>query len=419
MASGDRLRWWADARYGMFVHWGLYAIPARGEWVMYQEHILPAEYARLADQFNPSGYDPDAWVRLAREAGMRYMVLTSRHHDGYSLFDSEVSSFSATKRAAGRDLLRAYVEACHRGGMPVGFYYSLLDWRYPAYFRGPQRDPEGWVTLVDYVHSQARELCTNYGQLDILWYDGAWPYTAEDWRSDELNAMVRELQPGIVINNRAGTPEDYDTPEQHIAASEQGRPWEACMTLNGSWGYSRADKAWKSPASVIESLVRCASQGGNLLLNVGPQADGSIPEPSERILRQVGAWLRVNGASIYGTEACPFFTSGGLTTARGSTVFVHMLRWPGREMVIPRVLNQVRSAHMLAGGQPVAFQQRGDRVVLSKLPAKAPDALDTVIVLELDGRPRELDYFQAGFEPAEDASSEEERTIAGGNDAPV
>ena len=183
MASGDRLRWWADARYGMFVHWGLYAIPARGEWVMYQEHILPAEYARLADQFNPSGYDPDAWVRLAREAGMRYMVLTSRHHDGYSLFDSEVSSFSATKRAAGRDLLRAYVEACHRGGMPVGFYYSLLDWRYPAYFRGPQRDPEGWVTLVDYVHSQARELCTNYGQLDILWYDGAWPRQSQEvWR---------------------------------------------------------------------------------------------------------------------------------------------------------------------------------------------------------------------------------------------
>ena len=400
MAMAEHMRWWLDARYGMFIHWGLYAIPARGEWVMYQEHIPHEEYAPLASQFNPKRYDPDAWVRLAKEAGMRYMVLTSRHHDGFSLFDSAFSDFTAPKTAAGRDLLREYVEACHRGGMPVGFYYSLLDWRYPAYFRGPKKDPEGWATLVDYMHAQVRELCTNYGKLDILWYDGGWPYTAEDWRSEALNAMVRQLQPGIIINNRAQLPADFDTPEQHVVASAPGRPWEACMTLNGSWGYNEADTDWKTPKQVIETLVRCASGGGNLLLNIGPKADGTVPPESERILRQVGDWLKTNGASIYGTDRSPFFTSTGMTTLKGNTVFVHVLRWPGRQLTIPRILNQVRSVHMLHNGESVVFEQRGDRVILDKLPARAPDALDTVIVLELEGAPRALDYFEDGWDAA-------------------
>jgi len=408
MAMPEHMQWWLDARYGMFIHWGLYAIPARGEWVMYQEHIPHEEYAPLATQFNPKRYDPDAWVRLAKEAGMRYMVLTSRHHDGFSLFDSASSDFTAPKTAAGRDLLREFVEACHRGGMPVGFYYSLLDWRYPAYFRGPQKDPQGWATLVDYVHAQVRELCTNYGKLDILWYDGGWPYTADDWRSEELNAMVRQLQPGIIINNRAQLPEDLDTPEQHVAASAPGRPWEACMTLNGSWGYNEADTDWKTPKQVIETLVRCASGGGNLLLNIGPKADGTVPPESERILRQVGDWLKINGASIYGTDRSPFSTSTGMTTLKGDTVFAHVLRWPGRQLTIPRILNQVRSVHMLHNGESVVFEQRGDRVMLDKLPARAPDPLDTVIVLELEGAPRALDYFKDGWDtsPAPESASQ-------------
>lgn len=405
MVLPEHMRWWLDARYGMFIHWGLYAIPARGEWVMHQEHIPHEEYAPLATQFNPRRYDPDTWVRLAKEAGMRYMVLTSRHHDGFSLFDSAYSDFTAPKTAAGRDLLREFVEACHRGGMPIGFYYSLLDWRYPAYFRGPQKDAAGWATLVDYVHAQVRELCTNYGQLDILWYDGGWPYTAEDWRSEELNAMVRQLQPGIIINNRAQLPADFDTPEQHVAASAPGRPWEACMTLNGSWGYNEADTDWKSPRQVIETLVRCASGGGNLLLNIGPKADGTVPPESERILRQVGDWLKNNGASIYGTDRSPFFSSTGMTTLKGNTVFAHVLRWPGRQLTIPRILNQVRSVHMLHSGESVVFEQRGDRVMLDKLPARAPDALDTVIVLELDGAPRALDYFEDGWDASQSPGS--------------
>ena len=398
MAISEHMRWWLDARYGMFIHWGLYAIPARGEWVMYQEHIPPHEYALLAEQFNPECYDPEAWVRLAQEAGMRYMVLTSRHHDGYALFKSTVSDFTAPGTATGRDLLRGFVDACHRAGMPVGFYYSLLDWRHPAYFHGPQRDPIGWAELVDYVHAQVRELCTQYGKLDLLWYDGGWPYTAQNWRSQELNAMVRALQPGIIINNRAQLPEDYDTPEQHITASESGRPWEACLTLNGSWGYNAADSDWKSARQVIASLVHCVSGGGNLLLNIGPRADGTVPAESERVLRQVGNWLRANGESVYGADLSPFFTSTGVTTTRGDTVYVHVLRWPGTRMTIPRVLNRVRSARMLNDGRAVVFSQHGDRIVLEELPTAAPDPLDTVIVLELDGAPRALDYFQNGFD---------------------
>lgn len=399
MNASERMSWWHIARYGMFIHWGVYAIPARGEWVMYQEHIPHQEYAPLAAEFNPRRYEPDAWVRLAKEAGMRYMVMTTRHHDGYSLFDSQVSDFTAPKTAAGRDLIREYVEACHRGGMPVGFYYSLLDWRYPAYFLGPQRDPAGWAELVAYVHAQVRELCTNYGRLDILWYDGGWPYTAADWRSEELNAMVRQLQPQIIINDRSQTPEDLDTPEQHIHPSPPGRAWEACMTLNGSWGYNEADAEWKTPKQVIQMLVRCASGGGNLLLNIGPRADGSVPSESERVLRQVGAWLTANGGSIYGTQRSPFHTSTGLTTLKGNTLFLHVLRWPGRELVVPRLRNQVHSVHMMQGGDPVSFRQKDDRLFLERLPARAPDELDTVIVVELEGQPRALDYHADGWEP--------------------
>lgn len=401
MAGTERMSWWQNARYGMFIHWGVYAIPARGEWVMYQEHIPHEEYAPLAAEFNPRRYEPDAWVKLAKEAGMRYMVMTTRHHDGYSLFDSQVSDFSAPKTAAGRDLIREYVEACHRGGMPVGFYYSLLDWRYPAYFRGPQKDPEGWAELVTYVHAQVRELCSNYGRIDVLWYDGGWPYTAEDWRSAELNAMVRDLQPQIIINDRSLLPEDFDTPEQHIRPSEPGRPWEACMTLNGSWGYNEADAEWKTPKQVVQMLTRCASGGGNLLLNIGPRADGTVPTESERILRQVGAWLDANGGSLYGTQRSPFFTSTGMTTLKGNTLYVHVLRWPGRELVVPRIRNRVVSVHMMQGGDAVSFTQKDDRLLLDKLPARAPDELDTVIVVELDGAPVALDYFSDGWAPQE------------------
>lgn len=384
----ERMRWWNQARFGMFIHWGVYAIPARGEWVMHVERIPAEEYAPLAKKFDPKKYDPDEWAALAKQAGMKYMVLTSRHHDGFSLFASKVSDFTAPKTAAGRDLCAEYVRAARKAGLKVGFYYSLLDWRWPAYWAGPEKDPQGFRKLLDYVHAQVRELCTLYGRLDILWYDGAWPHDANAWRSKELNAMVRELQPLIVINNRSGLPEDHDTPEQHISASQAGRYWETCMTLNDCWGYSAGDNNWKTTTQLIHNLVRCASGAGNFLLNVGPKSDGTIPQPSVKRLQEIGAWMKVNAESIYGSERCPFGGGMvGMTTAKGSTVYLHVLRWPGEEVSIAGVKNKVRSAHLLATGQQAEPVQKGDRLFIRGLPNKAPDPHDSVIVLKLDGKP--------------------------------
>jgi len=389
-AANPNLAWFNEARFGMFIHWGVYAIPARGEWVMHVERIPKQEYAPLAQQFNPDNYRPDEWVALAQQAGMRYMVLTSRHHDGFSLFDSQVSDFTAPKTGPGRDLVAQYVQACRQAGLKIGFYYSLLDWRYQAYWDGPGKDPPGWAKLTDYVHTQVRELCTNYGKIDVLWYDGGWPWNAEQWRSGELNALVRELQPHILINNRSQLPEDFDTPEQHISASSAGRAWESCMTMNDNWGYSAGDHNWKSTEQLIHNLARCASGAGNYLLNVGPRADGAFPVPSVERLKQIGAWMRVNGETIYGSQHCPF--SGGmvgLTTAKGNTVYLHVFRWQPEELCIPGVATKVNSAHILATGQQVEVKQieQGGRLFLRGLPQQEPDPYDSVIVLELDGKP--------------------------------
>ncbi|MEM2443621.1 MAG: alpha-L-fucosidase, partial [Candidatus Bathyarchaeia archaeon] len=346
----ERLRWWVEARFGMFIHWGLYAIPARGEWVMFFERIPKSEYAKLARRFNPRRFDADEWVTLAKEAGMRYMVLTTRHHDGFCLWDSQVSDFTSVKATpAKRDFIAEYVEACRRAGMRIGFYYSLLDWRWPEYWDGPAKNPEGWARLRDYVHAQVRELMTNYGKIDILWYDGAWPYKAEDWQSERLNAMVRSLQPNIIINNRSGLPEDFETPEQHIRYHE--RPWESCMTIDESWwGYHAGDRHLKSTLEIVRLLVRCVAGNGNLLLNVGPRADGSIPEAYKRRLRAVGEWLKRNGESIYGAGAAPFRAAHlGHVTAKGNKVYVHVFYWPGKsEICIAGIKNRVTGARMLA-----------------------------------------------------------------------
>jgi alpha-L-fucosidase len=383
-ARQQRMKWWNDARFGMFIHWGVYSIPARGEWVMHVEKIPAEQYAPLAQQFNPRKYDPDEWVALAKAAGMRYIVLTSRHHDGYSLFDSKVSDFTAPKTAAGRDLIREYVRACHKARMKVGFYYSLLDWRWPAYWAGPEKDPDGWRKLVEYVHAQVRELCTNYGKIDILWYDGAWPHSAEAWQSAKLNAMVRKLQPHIIINNRSQLPEDLDTPEQHITSSDPGRAWESCMTMNDHWGYCAGDDNWKSATQLIRNLVHCVSGGGNYLLNVGPKRDGTIPAESVKRLKEIGAWMKVNGESIYGCSRAPFGGgTAGPTTAKGNTVYLHVYYWPGEEICIPDVKPRVKSARILATGKQAQAVQEGDRLCLRGLPPKPPSPHDSVLALKL------------------------------------
>ena len=384
------MRWWVEARFGMFIHWGLYAIPARGEWVMFCERIPKAEYAKLADRFNPKKFNADKWVALAKEAGMKYMVLTTRHHDGFCLFDSDVSDFTSGKTASKRDFVAEYVQACKKAGIKVGFYYSLLNWRWPEYWKGPEKDPEGWRKFREYVHAQVRELMTKYGKIDILWYDGAWPNSPEAWGSKELNAMVRSLQPDIIINNRSGLPEDFDTPEQRIEGSK--RPWESCMTIDDLWwGYCPGDPNLKSPMQLVRNLTKCVAGGGNYLLNVGPRSDGTIaPEQASR-LKAVGRWLKKNGESIYGAGPAPFAQPHlGQVTAKGNRAYVHVMCWPGKEMCVAGVKNKVLNASMLANGKRLPFEQEADRLFIKGLPARSPDPIDTVVALDLDGKPEEM-----------------------------
>jgi len=396
----ERLKWFNEARFGMFIHWGLYAIPGRGEWVMYVERIPKEEYALLARKFVPKKFNASEWVRLAKEAGMKYIVLTTRHHDGFCLFDSAVSDFTSVKTAAKRDFVKEYVEACRKEGMRIGFYYSLLDWRFPGYFEGPEKNPGSFEAMVKQAHEQVRELLTNYGKIDILWFDGGWIPGIEDivksWRSEELIAMVRKLQPDIIINNRSGLPGDFDTPEQHVTASQPGRCWESCMTIGDScgWGYIKNNPNMKTVAQLIQYLVSAAAGEGNYLLNVGPRPDGTIQPEFVQRLKAIGKWMKANGESIYGSQRCAFGGGMiGITTAKGNTAYLHVFRWPGEQACIAGVKNKVLSARILATGKKAKVEQtQNGRVFIKDLPENPPDPYDTVIALELDGKPEALSY---------------------------
>ena len=389
-ASGDddreqRMRWWHQARFGMFVHWGLYSAVGRHEWVMENEAIPVAEYEQLARHFTPQPNAARAWAKLARQAGQKYMVMTTKHHEGFCLFDTKLTNYSAPKQACGRDLVKEYVDAARAEGLRVGFYYSLMDWHHPDGARCAE-DESARRRFVDYIHGQVRELCTNYGQLDVLWYDVNWPLTPEGWEAAEMNAMVRKLQPGIIINNRTGLAEDFATPEQRIEASD--RAWEACMTMNGSWGYQRADDDWKSPKTVLRNLITCARDGGNYLLNIGPRPDGSIPEESVRILTAAGKWMEKNGDTIYTAEPCQVKRSAyALFTRKGNTLYMHVYFWPGDYVAISGLKAQVKSARLHASGKTLKFDQDRFRTRFTGLPASAPDDPLTTIAIECDSEP--------------------------------
>jgi len=408
----ERLAWFHQARYGMFIHWGLYSLLGRGEWVMFQERIRPEDYAKLADQFTPRHFDADAWAGLAAEAGMKYMILTTRHHDGFCMYDSQVSGFTSVKSAARRDFVAEYVAACRRAGLKVGLYYSVLDWRFPGYFE-PERHPESRGALVQQLHDQVRELMTNYGKIDILWYDGDWVNHDHKhvkdipafWRSAELNAMVRSLQPHILINNRSGTLEDLDTPEQNVLESPPGRGWESCMTMGHftGWGYTRHNPQWKSETQLLFHLATAAAGEGNFLLNIGPLADGSIRVEEQTRLRAMGAWLRRNGEAVYGSRRCDLHggKGGELTptnswnmlgnwTRKGNTAYLIVDRWPGAEAVIPLVATRAKSARLLMDGRPLGLRHEyNGRLVITGLPPEPPDPL-TVIAVEFDEVPRRM-----------------------------
>ncbi len=386
--------WFSEAKFGLFIHWGIYSLLERGEQVLFREHLPPSDYAHLAERFRPSRFDADAWAATAVAAGMRYAVLTSKHHDGYCLFDSAVSDYTAPKTAAGRDLVAEYVDAFRRAGLRVGLYFSLADWSKPAYFSGPERDPAGFAAFVDCAHAQVRELCSNYGPLDVLWFDGSWPHDDEAWRAEELLAEIRRRQPGVLVNNRAILAGDFDTPEQRIAASAAGRPWEACLTATERWwGWHRGDTQWKSAREVVHLLCRTAGEGGNLLYNVGPKPDGSLPAEFVDSVAEVGGWLRRNGEAIYGTRrGVSELITLGYMTVKGSTAYLLVLFWPGAELHLSGLANRVRSARFLADGAPITVRQVGEHIHLTGLPERPPDPLATVITLDLEGEPRPSDW---------------------------
>src|SRR5213593_5004668 len=252
-----RMKWWHEARFGMFIHWGLYSVISRHEWVMENEGIPVSEYAPLAKQFKPKPFPAREWAKIARETGMRYMVMTTKHHEGFCHFDTKTTDYCSPKQGPGRDLVREFVDAARAEGLRVGFYYSLMDWHHPDGARCAT-DEAARQRFVAYTHGLIRELLTNYGKIDILWYDVDWPLTPEQWESEKMNDIVFQLQPGIIVNNRNGLPGDFSTPEQEIRAADKGRAWETCMTLNESWGFHKADDNWKTPKTIVNNLITCA-----------------------------------------------------------------------------------------------------------------------------------------------------------------
>jgi len=383
-----RLKWFREARFGMFIHWGLYAQLGRHEWVMNRERIPLAEYERLADTWKPGPWPARKWARLARQAGQRYMVMTTKHHEGFCLFNSALTDYNAVKRGPRRDLVAEYVEAARAEGLRVGFYYSLMDWHHPDGVRCKTNE-KARRRFVDFIHGQIRELLTNYGRIDIMWYDVSWPLDAEEWESEAMNRMVLELQPDIVVNNRNQLPGDFGTPEGHI--TPEARMWEACMTFNDAWGYTPIDTSYKSAWHVVGMLRQVAAGGGNLLLNIGPAPDGGVVAPMPRILRQAGAWLDKYGPAVY--EATDPMEQEwsiiGAFTRKGDTLYFHCNRWPGKELAIGGLVCEVLEARLM-GGPKVRFRQVRDRLVLSGLPAAAPDPLATVIQLKFRGEPKQV-----------------------------
>jgi alpha-L-fucosidase len=392
-AAGDasdrerRMKWWHEARFGMFIHWGLYSVLGRHEWVMENEAIPVAEYEQLAKRFKPKPNAARDWARLARQAGQKYMVMTTKHHEGFCQFDSKLTDYCAPKQGPGRDLVREYVEAARAEGLRVGFYYSLMDWHHPDGARCAT-DEAARRRFVDYIHGQIRELLTNYGKIDVLWYDVAWPLDAKGWESEKMNAMVFQLQPDIIVNNRNKLEGDFSTPEQRIEAAKNA--WESCMTMNDSWGYQKADDDWKSPKTIVRNLITCAHDTGNYLLNIGPKPDGSVPEESVRILTAVGKWMERNGQAIYRSDTCqPRRSNYASFTRTGNTLYMHIHFWPGDTPVIGGLRSRVKSARLVAGGREIKFEQDEFRVRFPGLGEKALDDPITTIAVECDGEPRQ------------------------------
>ena len=399
--------WFEDAKFGLFVHWGVYSLLADGEWVMNQRKIPAADYEKLAAFFNPMAFDPVEWVSMVKAAGMKYITITSKHHDGFAMFDSTATDWDIVDRTPyGKDVLKMLADECHRQGIKLFFYHSQLDWHHADYF------PRGWTgrdagrpdsgefnRYIDFMNAQLTELMMNYGEIGGIWFDGMWDRPDANWRLDETYGLIHRLRPAALIGSnhhkRPNPGEDFqmfekDLPGHNTAGfsgdAEVGNlPLEYCDTISGSWGFNINDRRYKDTKTLVHMLARAAGYNSNLLLNVGPMPDGRIqPEFAER-LREVGEWLKAHGESIYGTRGGPVSPRPwGVTTRRGSTVYVHVLDWPDGAILVPPLGGAVKSAKVLKTGKAVAVRNMAEGVLIP-LPKTAPDPYDTVIALELEG----------------------------------
>jgi alpha-L-fucosidase len=403
----DKLDWFIKARYGLFVHYGIYSQLGRGEWVMNRERLGPAEMQALAARFAPDRFDADALCGLAADAGMRYITFTTMHLDGFRMYDTALSEFNAM-RCCGRDLVAEVVAAARRRGLKIALYHSLTNWTDRPDAVDALESPSARAVFLDKTMARIRELVTRFNPIDTLWYDGWWPFFGPGWRAAELDAMVRSIQPHILLNGRHGLAGDFATPEGHMTAPEPWRPWEACMTLNNHWGYHQGDHCWKSPNDVVGLLARAAAWKGNLLLNVGPRGDGSVPEESARTLRAVGQWLKRCGECIFDTD--PFtwalterashngdWAHNGPFTLKGRALYQLVRYWPGPELAVAGLDAEVESATLLGegGARPCRFTQRDGKVVVTGLPADPPDPVCPVI--RLDCRTTPSMYLTGGM----------------------
>jgi alpha-L-fucosidase len=398
--------WFVEARFGLFVHWGLYAVPARHEWVQSRELLTAEHYQRYFETFDPDLYDPAAWAQAAWDAGMRYAVITTKHHDGFCLWDSALTDFKAPNTPAGRDLLRPFVDAFRARGMRIGFYHSLIDWHHPQFpVDGihPMRDDEDFKARAadrdiavyrEYLHGQVRELLTGYGPVDVMWFDFSYPDRwwggkgKDDWGSEELLAMTRQLQPGIIVNDRLEIGGDLVTPEQYQPASAPSELWEACQTLNGSWGYDRDNLDWKSTDLLVRMLVDSVSKGGNLLLNVGPTARGEFDWRALERLSGLGEWMRRHERSVRGCGPSTFAVPPDCRlTQRGDRLYLHLFAWPFRHVHLPGLAGRVRHARLLTDGSEIGMtvidpRQSGQNTTMAGLP-------EGTLTLELPVQPPE------------------------------
>ncbi len=382
----SRADWFIQDRFGLFIHWGLYSLPARHEWVKNREKLTDEHYQRYFRHFDPDLYDPQTWARIAKQAGMRYAVLTTKHHEGFCLWNSQLTDYKAPNTPAGRDLLREWVNAFRAEGLKIGFYHSLIDWHHPEFpIDGlhPQRDDLEFREqakqrdvrkYVDYLHGQVRELLTNYGKVDVLWFDFSYTHDdwgwskgkgKDDWQSEALLRLVHELQPDILVNNRLDLEgkADFQTPEQFqprgwIREKGQRVTWEACQTLNGSWGYDRDNLDWKSPDLLVRMLIDSVSKGGNLLLNVGPTARGEFDPRAIATLKSIGEWTRLHGRSIYGATASNYPAPVDCRlTQRGNRLYLHVFAWPMQTIYLDGLAGHVDYVQLLHDGSEIRFRE--------------------------------------------------------------